>query len=375
MNPMEDALYVEKKLLSKAKLLKIPINGSIELLPLCNMNCDMCYVRLNREEMERQGRLRTADEWLELAKEMQKAGTIFLLLTGGEPFIYPDFKKLYLGLKEMGFVLTINTNGTMIDEDIAQFLGKNKPRRVNITLYGADDRAYTELCHYPGGYEKTINAIKLLQKYHVDVKVASSLTRANKDDMDRIVALQDKLEVPVRIDTYMMPATREREKPYEYQSRCDPISAAQIRIRMLKTEMGEDNFKEYVKLKLQQVDEFVPENEPRKITCMAGQCSFTINWQGQMRPCVISSSPAVSVFDEGFENAWNQIVKELEPIELNIKCSQCNMRPLCQTCMQSALLEAGAYDAIPQYMCDYAKESYRQLLIEKEKLDQTQKNA
>ena len=61
MEPLQDATTVERMLLAQAKQTRTPVNGSIELLPLCNMNCDMCYVRLSREEMERQGRLRTAD--------------------------------------------------------------------------------------------------------------------------------------------------------------------------------------------------------------------------------------------------------------------------------------------------------------------------
>ena len=52
MEPLEDATTVERALLNQASKNKTPINGSIELLPLCNMNCDMCYVRLSREEME-----------------------------------------------------------------------------------------------------------------------------------------------------------------------------------------------------------------------------------------------------------------------------------------------------------------------------------
>lgn len=56
------ASSVERALINRAKEKKVPINGSLELLPLCNMNCDMCYVRLSREEMERKGRLCTADE-------------------------------------------------------------------------------------------------------------------------------------------------------------------------------------------------------------------------------------------------------------------------------------------------------------------------
>ena len=112
MDPMQGATTLERRLVHKAKTSRIPINGSIELLPLCNMNCDMCYVRLSRTEMESQGRLHTLNEWLGIAEEMRKAGTLFLLLTGGEPLLYPDFKQLYLKLKEAGFVITINTNGT-----------------------------------------------------------------------------------------------------------------------------------------------------------------------------------------------------------------------------------------------------------------------
>lgn len=179
MDPMQGATTLERRLVHKAKTSRIPINGSLELLPLCNMNCDMCYVRLSRTEMEAQGRLRTLDEWLDIAEEMKKAGTLFLLLTGGEPLLYPDFKQLYLKLKEMGFIITINTNGTLIDEGWASFFGKQRPRRINITLYGADDRAYRDLCHYPGGFEKVIDAVKLLKEQGVDVKLSSSLTRAN----------------------------------------------------------------------------------------------------------------------------------------------------------------------------------------------------
>lgn len=112
MNYMDDASTFERSFLQKARQQHIPITGALELLPLCNMNCDMCYVRLSRSEMECQGQLRTVDEWILLAQQMQKAGTLFLLLTGGEPLLFPDFKTLYLELRNMGMILTINTNGT-----------------------------------------------------------------------------------------------------------------------------------------------------------------------------------------------------------------------------------------------------------------------
>lgn len=156
MNYMDDASTFERSFLQKARQQHIPITGALELLPLCNMNCDMCYVRLSRSEMECQGQLRTVDEWILLAQQMQKAGTLFLLLTGGEPLLFPDFKTLYLELRNMGMILTINTNGTLLGESWADFFAEYRPRRINITLYGADAASYNRLCHYPQGFDQTV---------------------------------------------------------------------------------------------------------------------------------------------------------------------------------------------------------------------------
>ncbi|MBQ8547519.1 MAG: hypothetical protein IJ427_03385, partial [Lachnospiraceae bacterium] len=43
---------IERRLMRLAEADNIPLTGSMELLPLCNLNCDMCYVRLSRAEME-----------------------------------------------------------------------------------------------------------------------------------------------------------------------------------------------------------------------------------------------------------------------------------------------------------------------------------
>lgn len=182
MNYMDDASTFERSLLQKARQKHIPVTGALELLPLCNMNCDMCYVRLSRSEMERQGRLRTVEEWVRLAEQMQKAGTVFLLLTGGEPLLFPDFKTLYRRLRNLGMILTINTNGTLLDEAWADFFATYPPRRINITLYGADAASYDRLCHFPQGFDQTLRAVRLLRARNVDVKINCSVTKKNPQD-------------------------------------------------------------------------------------------------------------------------------------------------------------------------------------------------
>lgn len=349
---------IERALIEQAKLTHTPVHGSIELLPLCNMNCNMCYVRLSKEEMERQGRLRTAEEWAEIGEQMVKSGVLFLLLTGGEPLLFPDFKWLYLKLRQLGLILTINTNGTLIDEEWAEFFGKYKPRRINITLYGANDYTYETMCHYPDGFKKVIHGIRLLKEKRVDVKISGSLTPENLKDLDQLLEIGNRLEIPVRIDTYMMPATRERQKPFNQQARLSPVQAANARIQALTKEMGEKLFIEYARHTLEEISHTTSqETVPQRMTCLAGSCSFSINWQGQMHPCVILTNPSASVFELGFENAWKYVQYGVEKIRLHSACTSCTMRPLCRTCAACALLEGGSYDAIPKYMCQYAEES------------------
>lgn len=354
----------EQNLIQQASQNYTPINGSLELLPLCNMNCNMCYVRLSKDEMEKQGRLRTAKEWLQIAEQMKKAGTLFLLLTGGEPLLYPDFKELYLKLLDLGMILTINTNGTLLTEEWAIFFSQHRPRRINITLYGADEAAYTTLCHYPGGFHKVMEAIHLLKKYNLDVKLSSSLTPDNKNDMDKIIELGNKLDIPVRVDTYMMPAERERHKPFDMQARLSPSEAAYFRIQTLKKEMEPEIFPKYKEQVIHEVEHGSDKIYTDHISCLAGNCSFTINWQGEMRPCVVMTEPAISVFEEGFEKAWSHLVHETEKITIHSKCKSCSLRPLCRTCAASALLETGSYTDLPVYMCEYAAESFRLLKID-----------
>lgn len=364
MEQQEDTDTIERQILNRAKHSCIPVNGSIELLPLCNMNCDMCYVRLNREDVERLGGLHNADEWIEIGKQMKESGVLFLLLTGGEPLLFPDFKRLYVELRKMGFIITVNTNGTLIDEEWAKFFAAYKPRRINITLYGADENEYAQLCHYPDGFKQTIQGIRLLRKMDVDVKISCSITKINYKSLKRIFMIGDNLGVLVHIDPYMMPVVRERSKPFSEQTRVSPENAARISVEALKLQFSEAMFQQYVSQAIERVEDPEFPRGDRHLSCLAGSCSFTINWQGYMRPCVVMSEPSVSVFDKGFKEAWKEIRAEVDKIMISEKCTACCFKPICKVCAAASLSETGSYEGIPDYLCQFSKEYYR--LLQKE---------
>lgn len=345
----------EKMLVGRAKERRRPIYGSLELLPLCNMNCDMCYVRLSKQEMESQGRLRTAEEWLALGREMAESGVLYLQLTGGEPLLYPGFHEVYLGLKKLGMILTVNTNGTLINEEWAAFFAAHKPRRMNISLYGSSDEAYSRLCHYPGGFYRTIEAIRSLRAHGVDVKLNVMLTNANKSDLDWYYALSRELDVPINVDTYLFPATRERQRIFSHKTRPSPEEVAAARIRIMQLEMGEAVFRQHAAREVTYIDS-LPDQlfQSRRLDCLAGSCSFVVNWQGMLRPCIMMKNPEVSVFDTGFEQGWQQIHVQSKKLFLPTACGHCRMRSICGVCaasMEEEISENGA----PSYLCRTAE--------------------
>ena len=83
MYDLDNMDSMEKRLIQKAYIKQDPINGSLELLPLCNMNCDMCYVRLSKTEMEQKGRLRTREECMKCLWLMKR----LLLLMNMYPLV------------------------------------------------------------------------------------------------------------------------------------------------------------------------------------------------------------------------------------------------------------------------------------------------
>ena len=302
----------------------------------------------------------TADEWLALAQEMKQAGTLFLLLTGGEPLLYPDFKRLYLALKDMGMILTVNTNATLIDEEWAAFFGAHKPRRINVTLYGSDEETYTNLCHYPGGFEKTLRGVRLLRQNGVDVRLGFSVTKENAPQMDRLHEIAAELDTAVNVDPYMLPATREREKPFAEQARLLPEDAGRIQVDAVRRNAAGQDFSGHARQVLAALAQIA--QGPRQEACMhclAGKCSFTINWQGMMRPCVILGEPEADVFAEGFAAAWDAIRRSVSEIRTSEECAACFMRPICQTCAASALYETGSFGGKPEYLCRMSKEMIR----------------
>jgi len=194
-----------EKLSLQAGLQRIPLNGAFELTSRCNFNCRMCYVHDKSEDKSLIRRELTADQWIGIAEDAREAGMLNLVLTGGEIFLRSDFKDIYERLSRMGFKITLYTNGSLIDETKAKWLGRIPPTSMEITLYGASADTYEKMCGNAAGYERTIKAVDMLMADGVNLELKMTVTHDNMGDMEQIAEFAYKRGLPLSIVDYLFP--------------------------------------------------------------------------------------------------------------------------------------------------------------------------
>lgn len=342
----------------KASKTKTPINGTFELSPLCNMDCKMCYIKMSKEKQESIARLRTKEEWIELAQKAKEKGLLFLLLTGGEPFLVKDFKELYIELYKMGFCISINSNGTMIDEDVIEWLKHYPPMRINMTLYGASDETYARLCNNPKGFTQVTKAISLLKENNIQVKLNCSVTPYNKDDLKQMMDFAEEHDLVIQATSYMFPPLRKDETKIGQNDRFNAEDAALYGAYISAYSNGFDRFKDYIEsgqLALYDADDDCGVVEGEHMRCRAGITSFWMTWEGKMLPCGMIPDSGKDPWEVGFDEAWENAKNIVSEIKLPVKCAGCGKKDECKACAAMVYTETGTYDKVPQYRCEMTK--------------------
>ena len=222
---------ISRRLWAKAGAERIPLTGAFELLPICNFACKMCYVRKSRAEVEKAGGLMDGKRWLEIAEDAAKCGLLFPLLTGGEPFLYEDFQEVFAGMQDLGMQVSINSNASRIDQNMARWLGRHTPTRINITLYGASEETYQKLCGNGESFLKVKNAVRWLKQYGVPIKLNASITPQNVQDLESMISYAKECQIPIQAATYMFPPIRRNAAMVGQNERLSPEEAALARVK------------------------------------------------------------------------------------------------------------------------------------------------
>lgn len=353
-------------LAQKAIHMKVPLSGTFELSPVCNLSCRMCYVRKTEREIAASPRAPLKlDTWRRLAREAKEAGTLYLLLTGGEPLLWPDFETLYTELCDMGFLVSVNTNGTLIDSRWIKVFRDHPPYRINITLYGASNDTYRRLCSVDGVFEKVCSAVRELKAADIPLKLNCSLTPHNECDLEWIVDFARSEGVKLTTATYMFPPVRRDATKTGVNDRFTPEESARNLLRYLGRDRGSEAFKRYINgivngcVDPPGLDESCTDPVDGKIRCRAGRASFWITWDGMMTPCGMMPEPKTDVVQSTFADAWQKTVEKAAALRLSGVCTDCPNAGICHPCAAIAYAETGSTEKIPEYMCKVSRELLR----------------
>ena len=357
MNSVPVEPRITEYLYRKASVNNIPLSGTFEITPLCNMDCKMCYVKISKEKQSKIRPLRRGEEWLQLAENLKKAGMLYLLITGGEPFLHPDIKEILTGLHKMGFLVSINSNGTLIDEKTIEWLKNCPPYRINISLYGKDDDTYSRLCSNSKGFTQVSRAITLLKDAGISIKLNCSITPYNKDDVDAMFDFANKNGLVLQTAAYMFPPARKDVSLVGKNVRLTPKEAAFYSAYTEYLSIGRDRFlglENNLSLPTDSDDNCAKVGDG--IRCRAGKCSFWVTWEGYLIPCgMFPCVNAKNVFENDFLTIWKELVAEVNNIRLPKECANCSLKNNCRACGAMVVTESGNFTDVPQYRCEMTK--------------------
>ncbi|MEW5728963.1 MAG: heme d1 biosynthesis radical SAM protein NirJ [Pseudomonadota bacterium] len=158
------------------------------LIRRCNLLCRHCYsISADKDFV---GELSTA-EVVEVMTDLRAYGVPVLILSGGEPLLRPDIFELGAEAKRMGFYVGLSTNGTLIDDPIADRIAAVGFDYVGISIDGIG-RVHDLFRGKDGAYGESMEGIRRCGRRGVKVGLRFTMTRDNSGNLPGILDLMER---------------------------------------------------------------------------------------------------------------------------------------------------------------------------------------
>jgi radical SAM protein with 4Fe4S-binding SPASM domain len=325
---------------------RVPLSGTLELTFRCNNRCAHCYVNKGIDDRgERQRELTTA-EICHILDDIAEEGCLWLLLTGGEPLVREDFKDIYLHAKNKGFLITLFTNGTLIDPALADLLREFPPRSIEVTLYGATEETYERVTRSPGSYRSCVQGIRLLLERDLPLKPKSVILTLNRHEFWAMKKFVEELGLEFRFDALIngrvdraRDVTTLRIPPHEVVEldKSDPRRGPEF-VRLYERAAG---------------IELPPDLLYR---CGVGLRNFYVDPYGNLVPCTLARSPRYDLRRGNFKEGWRDFLPAVreQRFQRENPCRGCDLIGICDQCPGWSQLESGDPEIPVDYLCQVA---------------------
>jgi len=161
------------------------------LVRRCNLNCVHCYSLSTDVDFE--GELST-DEVATVMDDLKDFKVPVLILSGGEPLIRPDIFEISHRAKDLGFYVGLSSNGTLIDDAMADKIAEVGYDYLGVSLDGIG-AVHDKFRRQPGAYEAALNGIRLCHARGIKVGLRFTMTELNVESLPEMLDLIDHEEI------------------------------------------------------------------------------------------------------------------------------------------------------------------------------------
>lgn len=324
---------------------RYPFSATLEITDRCDLTCVHCYINKPAANQAAQAREMTLAEIKKILDQMAQEGVLSLVLTGGEVMLRPDFTEIYRHAKQLGLLVTIFTNGTLMTPRIADFLADWPPQVIDITLYGHTQETYEKVTGVPGSFVRCRRGIELVLERGLRLSLKTVVLSVNLHEFSQMKAFAEQLNVRFRYDTMLWPRLDGNSKPYEYRLSLQEAAA-----------FDRDDLDRQQKLvKAQAVHGSFTRTE-NLYNCGAGINSFHVSSDGQMSACMMARKPAYDLRHGNLKEGWEFLgtLRERKR-QFESACQTCTAGALCSQCPGWSQAVHGDDETIVDFVCEAGK--------------------
>lgn len=330
---------------------RIPLSGSYDITHRCNLRCVHCYAGPGTQAND-PGRELTTSQACAIIDQAVDAGCLFLLISGGEPLIRPDFADLYVHAKQRGLLVTLFTNATLIDERIVDLLAEWPPRSVEISVYGATPETHDRVTGSPGSFERCWKGIRLLCSRGVPVRLKTILMTLNVHEFQGMETLAREQGCSFRCDPAIFP---------RFNGDRAPLALRVPAHEAVEKELADPKMVRKWKAYHDRVSG-LPSSD-QLYQCGAGVASFHIDPYGMLQPCLMTRNIQYNLLAGSFREGWQTVASQIaaKKSSPDHRCLSCTHRALCGYCPAFFVAESGNEHIISNYLCDLGKNRHERL--------------
>ncbi len=157
----------------------------------CNLKCRHCYSDSSNVQYE--GELGT-DECFKVIDDLASFGVPTILFSGGEPLMRRDVFDLVERASSLGIRCVLSTNGTLINEKIAEKIHESGFSYVGVSIDG-DEAYHDEFRGVEGSYRAALEGIRFCKNAGVKTGLRFTLHKGNAKYLNHIFNLLESEDI------------------------------------------------------------------------------------------------------------------------------------------------------------------------------------